>query len=105
MQIQDGGDTPLGEPSGGLTLRRLVMWTLEPRAQLRALAFLTHAARKVYGGACVSSIYQVGSAKRLVKMCVCICIYSLTYHIFETQENDDLKNILLGVGLYRSPSL
>lgn len=57
-QIQDGGDTPLGEPSGGLTLRRLVMWTLEPRAQLRALAFLTHAARKVYGGACVSSIYQ-----------------------------------------------
>lgn len=59
MQIQDGGDTPLGEPSSGLTLRRLVMWTLEPRAQLRALAFLTHAARKVYGGACVSSIYQV----------------------------------------------
>ncbi|MPC17584.1 Gamma-tubulin complex component 3 [Portunus trituberculatus] len=57
-QIQDGGDTPLGEPSRGLTLRRLVMWTLEPRAQLRALAFLTHAARKVYGGACVSSIYQ-----------------------------------------------
>lgn len=57
-QIQEGGDTPLGEPSGGLTLRRLVMWTLEPRAQLRALAFLTHAARKVYGGACVSSIYQ-----------------------------------------------
>nr|XP_045616749.1 gamma-tubulin complex component 3 homolog [Procambarus clarkii] len=57
-QIQEGGDTPMGEPSGGLTLRRLVMWTLEPRARLRALAHLTHAAREVYGGACVSAIYQ-----------------------------------------------
>ncbi|KAG7175635.1 Gamma-tubulin complex component 3-like [Homarus americanus] len=48
----------MGELSGGLTLRRLVMWTLEPRARLRALALLTHAAREVYGGACVSQIYQ-----------------------------------------------
>lgn len=57
-QIQEGGDTPMGEPSGGLTLRRLVMWTLEPRSRLRALALLTYAAREVYGGACVSGIYQ-----------------------------------------------
>lgn len=53
----------MGEPSGGLTLRRLVMWTLEPRSRLRALALLTHAAREVYGGACVSGIYQVSFCK------------------------------------------
>ncbi|KAK8721079.1 hypothetical protein OTU49_012942 [Cherax quadricarinatus] len=57
-QIQEGGDTPLCEASSGLTLRRLVMWTLEPRARLLALVYLTHAARQVYGGACVSAIYQ-----------------------------------------------
>lgn len=57
-QIQEGGDTPMGEPMGGLTLRRLVLWTLEPRTHLKALALLTHAAREVYGGACVSAIYQ-----------------------------------------------
>lgn len=49
----------MGEPAGGLTLRRLLMWTLEPRARLCVLALLTHAAREVYGGACVSGIYQV----------------------------------------------
>lgn len=51
----------MGEPMGGLTLRRLVLWTLEPRTHLKALALLTHAAREVYGGACVSAIYQVSS--------------------------------------------
>lgn len=49
----------MGEPAGGLTLRRLLMWTLEPRARLQVLALLTHAAQEVYGGACVSGIYQV----------------------------------------------
>lgn len=51
----------MGEPMGGLTLRRLVLWTLEPRTHLKALALLTHAAREVYGGACVSAIYQVSN--------------------------------------------
>ncbi|KAK4297042.1 hypothetical protein Pmani_030506 [Petrolisthes manimaculis] len=57
-QNQDGGDTPVSESGGGLTLRRLVLWTLEPRTRLRILAFLTHAARTLSGGACVSAIYQ-----------------------------------------------
>ena len=45
--------------SVGLTLRRLLMWTLEPRVHLRSLAVVTHAVKDTRGGASASAIYEV----------------------------------------------
>ncbi|XP_068228205.1 gamma-tubulin complex component 3 homolog [Palaemon carinicauda] len=57
-QIQESGDTPLSEASEGLTLRKLFMWTFDPRSRLKTLAFLVDDSQMVHGGACISKLYQ-----------------------------------------------
>ncbi|KAK7069968.1 Gamma-tubulin complex component 3, partial [Halocaridina rubra] len=57
-QIQEGGDTPLGEVSEGLTLIKLFMWIWEPRCRLKTLALLADSARQEHGGSCISNLYQ-----------------------------------------------
>ncbi|XP_076030777.1 gamma-tubulin complex component 3 homolog isoform X2 [Oratosquilla oratoria] len=57
-QVHEGKDSPFGDERGGLTLRKLLLWTLEPRFRLQGMALLTHSAREVKGGATVSALYQ-----------------------------------------------
>ncbi|KAB7501881.1 Gamma-tubulin complex component 3, partial [Armadillidium nasatum] len=42
----------------GLTLRRLLLWTLEPRCRLQTLALIIHSVRDFKGGASASALYQ-----------------------------------------------
>ncbi|KAF2358867.1 Gamma-tubulin complex component protein [Trinorchestia longiramus] len=54
--VSEEGSVEAG--SGGLTLRRLLLWTLEPRLRLRSLLHATDSARGLRGGALLSALYQ-----------------------------------------------
>ncbi|XP_050408701.1 gamma-tubulin complex component 3 homolog [Patella vulgata] len=57
-QVQHEFDQGIGHVNGGLTLRRLAVWTFDPLVRLKVLAALVDVCKGKKGGALASAIYS-----------------------------------------------
>ncbi|KAL3847372.1 hypothetical protein ACJMK2_018287 [Sinanodonta woodiana] len=57
-QLQQEQDQGISETSGGLTLRRLVVWTFDPLSRLKTQAALVDVCKGKKGGSLASTIYS-----------------------------------------------
>ncbi|KAK3602163.1 hypothetical protein CHS0354_029168 [Potamilus streckersoni] len=57
-QLQQEQDQGISEASGGLTLRRLVVWTFDPLSRLKTQAALVDVSKGKKGGSLASTIYS-----------------------------------------------